>query len=161
MKAIGWIHVLLGLLAIGSGTIVLQGVMKVELSWNPVARFLRYSLIASVAGLLPLTPQLSPIQGICMLSVYCAGAVILAWRKFHLAGLWRPVFAFFIVACFYLNVVSVSFRLCKDSLPFEMASMESGSPFEVAQFLFASVSAVLGVLAVRKCHTQPQRTHSV
>src|SRR5208282_5751839 len=103
MTTFGWIHILLGLLAIGSGAIVLHGVLKVELSRNRVTQFLRYSLVASVAGLLPLTPHLSPIQGICMLSVYCAGAVVLAWRKFRLAGLWRPVFAFFLVAVLYLN----------------------------------------------------------
>lgn len=157
MKSIGCIQVLLGLLAIGSGTIVLHGVLKVRLSGNRVVRFLRYSLIASVAGLLPLTPHLSPIQGICMLSVYCTGAVVLAWRKFCLAGLWRSVFAFFIVAVLYLNVVSVSFLLLKHSPLFAMASKESGLRFEIAQFFFASVFAVLGVLTVRRCHVQ--RTH--
>jgi hypothetical protein len=158
MKIDGWIHVLLGLLAIGSGAIVLHGVLKVKLSGNRVVRFLRYSLIASVAGLLPLTPHLSPIQGICMLSVYCAGAAVLAWRKFRLAGLWRTVFSLSIVAVLYLNVVSVSIRLFEHSVLFAKVSMESGPPFEVAQFLFASVFAVLGVLAVSKCHTQ--QTHS-
>jgi len=158
MTTIGWIHVLLGLLAIGSGAIVLPGILKDQLSRNRMTKFLRYSLIASVAGLLPLTPHLSPIQGICMLSVYCAGAVVLAWRKFRLAGYWRPVFAFFVVAVFYLNVVSMSFRLFKNSVQITMASMESCSPFEVVQFLCASVFAVLGVLAVRNCHVQ--RTHS-
>jgi len=157
MKILGWIHVVLGLLAIGSGAIVLRGVLRVALSGNRVVRFLRYSLIASLAGLLPLTGQLSPIQGICMLSVYCSGAVVLAWRKFRLAGLWRPVFAFFIVAVLYLNVVSVSIRLLKHSPLFAMASTESGPRFISAQFFFASVFAMLGVLAVRMCHAQ--RTH--
>ncbi|MGO9339206.1 MAG: hypothetical protein ACLPY1_17055 [Terracidiphilus sp.] len=157
MKILGWIHVVLGLLAIGSGAIVLSGVLKVALSGNRVVRFLRYSLIASLAGLLPLTRHLSPMQGICMLSVYCSGAVVLAWREFRLAGLWRPVFAFFIVAVCYLNVVSVSIRLFKDSLLFAIASAESGARFEIAQFFVASVFAVLGVLAVRMC--PPQRTH--
>jgi hypothetical protein len=159
MKSIGCIQVLLGLLAIGSGTIVLHGVLKVRLSGNRVVRFLRYSLIASVAGLLPLTPHLSPIQGICMLSVYCAGAAVLAWRKFRLAGLWRSVFSLSVVAVLYLNVVSMSIRLFEHSVLFAMASMESRSHFAVAQFLFASVFAVLGVLAVSKCHTQ--QTHYI
>lgn len=92
-----------------------------------------------------------------MLSVYCSGAVVLAWREFRLAGLWRPVFAFFIVAVFYLNVVSVSIRLFKDSLLFAMASAESVPRFEIAQFFIALAFAVLGVLAVRMC--PPQRTH--
>jgi hypothetical protein len=154
MKILGWIHVLLGLLAIGSGAIVLRGVLRVALSGNRVVRFLEYSLIASLAGLLPLTSHLSPIQGICMLSVYCSGAVVLAWRKFHLAGLWRPVFAFFVVAVLYLNVVSVSIRLFAFSALFAMSPAESVSRFEIAQFCFASVFALLGMRAVRKCHAQ-------
>jgi hypothetical protein len=157
MEILGWIQVVLGLLAIGSGAIVLRGVLRVALSGNRVVWFLRYSLIAAFSGLLPLTRHLSPVQGICMLSVYCTGAVVLAWRKFCLAGLWRSVFAFFIVAVLYLNVVSVSFLLLKHSPLFAMASKESGLRFEIAQFFFASVFAVLGVLTVRRCHVQ--RTH--
>jgi hypothetical protein len=144
MKILWWIHVLLGLLAIGSGAMVLHGVLKVVLSGNRVAWFLRCSLIAAMAGLLPLTRHISPVQGICMLSVYCAGAVVLAWRKFCLAGPWRAVFAFFIVAVLYLNVVSVSIRLFNYSPAFVMVSAESGSLFEIAQFFFA----------VRMCRAQ-------
>ena len=158
MKIFEWIQVVLGLLAIGSGAIVLRGVLRVALSGHRVVRFLECSLIVSLAGLLPLTPHLSPIQRICMLSVYCSGGVVLAWRKFHLAGLWRPVFAFFVVAVLYLNVVSLSILLFKHSPLFAMASTESGSRFEITQLCFASVFAVLGMLTVRKCHAQ--RTHS-
>jgi len=158
MEILGWIQVVLGLLAIGSGASVLHGVLRVGLSGNRVAWFLRYSLIAALAGLLPLTRHLSTIQGICMLSVYCTGAVVLAWRKFCLAGLWRSVFAFSIVAVLYLNVVFMSIRLFTYSAQFVMASTESVSLFEIAQVCFASVFAVLAVLAVRICHTQ--RTHS-
>ena len=157
MKIVEWIQVVLGLLAIVSGAIVLRGVLSVALSGHRVVRFLECSLVASLAGLLPLTRHLSPIQGICMLSVYCAGAVVLAWRKFRLAGLWCPVFAFSIVAVLYLNVVSLSIRLFRYSAQFAMASTESGSHFEIAQFFFASVFAVLGVLAMRVCHAQRTR----
>ena len=46
-----------------------------------------------------------------MLSVYCSGAIVLAWRRFHFAGLWRPVFAFMIVAVLFLNVDSVAIQV--------------------------------------------------
>lgn len=154
MKILGWIQVVLGLLAIGSGAIVLRGVLSVALSSNRVVWFLRCSLIAALAGLLPLARLLSPTQEICMLSVYCSGAVVLSWRKFHLAGLWRPVFAFLILAVLYLNVVFVSIRLFTYAVWFAMSSSESVFRFEIAQFCFASVFAVLGVMAVRMCHAQ-------
>jgi hypothetical protein len=152
MEILGCIQVVLCLLAIGSGAIVLRGVLKVALSANRVVRFLRYSLIAALVGLIPLTRHLSPIQEICMLSVYCSGAIVLAWRRFQLAGLWRPVFAFSIVAVLYLNFVSMSLLLFKHSPLFAMASTESVSSFQIAQFCIASVFAVLGMLAVRMCH---------
>ena len=149
-----WIHVVLGLLAIGSGAVVLHGVLRVALSASRVVRFLECSLIASLAGLLPLTGHLSPIQGICMLSVYCSVAIVLAWRKFHLAGLWRPVFAFLIVAVLYLNVVSLSIQLLNHSPLFAMEATEPSSLFGIVQFFLASAFAMLGVLAVRMCHAQ-------
>jgi energy-converting hydrogenase Eha subunit C len=135
MGMLGWFQVVLGLLAISTGAMVLRGVLLVTLSGSRVIAFLRYSLIASLVGLLPLTGHLAPIQRIYMLSVYCSGFIILAWRKFHLAGLWRSIFAFLIVAVLYLNVASVSTLLF------------SHSPL-----------SVLGVLAVRMCHAQ--RTNS-
>jgi hypothetical protein len=154
MTILGWIQVVFGLLAIGTGAIVLRGVLRVTLSGHRLVRFLRWSLLASVAGLIPLTRHLTPIQGICMLSVYGSAAIVLAWRKFHLAGLWRPVFALSIVAVLYLNVVSMSIRLFNYYPLFSMESMDYGSRFAVAQFFLASVFAVLGVLAVRVCHAR-------
>ena len=154
MKILEWIGILLGLLAIGAGAIVLRGVLRVALSGNWVIRFLRLSLISSLVGLLPLTRHFSPIQEICMLSVYGSAAIVLAWRKFHLAGLWRPVFALSIVAVLYLNVVSMSIRLFNCSPLFSMEPMDSGSRFAIAQFFLASVFAVLGVQALRMCHVQ-------
>jgi energy-converting hydrogenase Eha subunit C len=158
MNIFGWIQVVLGLLAIGSGAMVLRGVLRVKLSGSRVITFLRFSLIASLAGLLPLTGHLSPIQRICMLSVYCSGTIILAWRKFHLAGLWRPVFAFSIVAVLYLNVASVSTLLFNHSPLFAIEVTGPGSLFRIVQFFLASAFALLGVLAVRMCHAQ--RTNS-
>ncbi|MGO9435777.1 MAG: hypothetical protein ACLP00_15990 [Terracidiphilus sp.] len=155
MKIFGWIQVVLGLLAIGSGAMVLRGLLRVALSGHRVVRFLECSLIASLVCLLPLTPHLLPIQGICMLSVYCAAVAVLAWRKFHLAGPWRAIFAFSIVAVLYLDVVSVSIQLFNHSPLFAMAVTESDSHFEIAQLFLASAFVVLGVLSVRHL----QQTH--
>jgi len=158
MEFLEWVQVLCGLWAIGSGANVLHGVLKVKLRWNRVVRFLRFSLITSMVGLLPLSRHFAPIQGICMLSIYCAGTAVLAWRKFYLAGLWRPVFAFFIVCVLYLNVVSVSIRVFSFAPALAEASLKSGSLFEMVQILLASVFAVLAVRAVGVCHAPRTQT---
>lgn len=154
MKIVECIQVLLSMFAIVSGAVVLRGVLRAALSGCRVVRFLEFSLIASVAGLLPLTRLLSPTQGICMLSVYCAATVVLAWRKFNLAGPWLSVFVFFIVAVLYLNIVTVSIQLFNLSPFSETAAAAAGSHFGIAQFFLASAFAGLAVMAVRMCHAQ-------
>jgi hypothetical protein len=114
---------------------------------------MRYSLIAALAGLLPLTGRFTSIQGICMVSVYFSGAVVLAWRKFRLAGFWRSVFVFLMVAILYLNIVSVSTRLYSRSVMCGLASREFGTQLEGTQFLIGLAFAVLGALAVKIHHT--------
>lgn len=154
MRIVEWIQIVVGLFAIGTGAIVVRGVLKITLSSSVVIRFLDCSLIASVAGLLPLSRHLSTIQGICMGSVYCAAVVFLAWHRFHLAGVWRPVFAFALVAVLYLNVVSLSFRLLQHSALSSAAAVGAGIHPGVVQLFITLAFAPLGALAVQRCHAQ-------
>lgn len=155
MKAIEYIRIVFGLLAIGSGAIVLHGVFRKALRCRRTVRFLEFSLMASIAGLLPLTHRLTPLQATCMLSVYCSGVVVLACQKFRLAGLWRPFFAFFIAMILYLNVVSLSIQLFNHALLFMTATAKAHTHFEITQLLLAVFFAVMGVIAVRRCPPEP------
>lgn len=154
MNIFGCIQVVFGLLALGYGVMVMRGVLKVTLGGKQACRFLKYGLIASLAGLLPLSHHLSLNQGICMLSVYCSGVVILACLKFHLAGIWRTVFAFLIPVVLYLNVVSLSIQMF-EHFPLLTAPSIAFSPcFEITQLCLAVTFAVLSVMAVRICHAE-------
>ena len=156
MSIFGCIQVVFGLLAVGCGVMVMRGVLRVALSGKRARRFLSYSLVASLAGLLPLNHYLSLNQGICMLSVYCSGVVVLACLKFHLAGIWRTVFAFSITVVLYLNVVSLLIQLFNHSHFFATAVSGTFSALEITQFLLAAFFVVMEVLAVRKCHAKPE-----
>ena len=59
MNIFGCIQVVFGLLAVGYGVMVMRGVLKVTLGCKQARRFLKYGLIASLAGLLPLSHRLS------------------------------------------------------------------------------------------------------
>lgn len=155
MKIFALMNVVFGLLAMGSGAIVLHGILRHAPSRKWTIRFLRYSLLASLVGLLPPTRHLVPIQEICMLSVYCSGAAILAWLKFHFAGVWRLVFAFLITVVLYLHVVSISIQFFNHVPLFITANMQSYPRFEITQLFLAAIFALLGMLAVTKCHPQP------
>jgi phosphoglycerol transferase MdoB-like AlkP superfamily enzyme len=152
MKILEWIHVVFGLLAIGFGAVVLRGILRVKLSGKWPLHFLKCSLIASVAGLLPPAHLLSPIQTLCMLSVYCSGVVVLAWLRFDLAGIWRSVFAFLLTVVLYLNVVSLSIQAFKHSHLLASAAISPFPRFEITQVLLAAFFAFMGVMVLRVCH---------
>ena len=154
MDTFGWINGALGLLAAVAGVIVLRGVFQRRLSCASTVRFLRWSLIASLAGLMPLTHQLTAVQQICILSVYCSGAAIVAWLKFGLLGHWRTIFALSVTAVVYFDCVFLSIRIFRDSLLFTPSTTQSFSFFQLVKFLFAAGFIVLGILAARKCQTE-------
>ena len=158
MNVLVWINLAFGVLAVGYGAIVLRGVLKGTLRGKWPKRFLACSLLASLAGLLPFTLRLAPIQQICMVSVYCSAVAIAAWLKFHLFGIWRPVFAFSVTAVLYLDVLSGSVQLFTNSRLFATALAGPFSAFHVIQFFFTVLFAVLGVLVARKCHAEPTRS---
>lgn len=158
MNLLIWINVAFGVLATGYGVVVLRGVLRGTLRRKWPERFLVCSLLACLTGLLPLARHLTPIQHICMLSVYCSAAAVAAWLKFHLSGIWRPVFAFSVTGVLYLDVVSGSMRVFTIARLFTGAVEGPFSAFHAVQFVLAVAFAALGVLAVRKCRADQPRS---
>ena len=157
MILFGWINLAFGLLAAFAGVIVLRGVFRRTLSSASTVRFLRWSLVASLAGLMPLTRHLTPVQQTCIVSVYCSGAAIIAWLKFGLVGRSRRVFALSVTGILYFDVVFVATRLFRNP-PLFTAPLASPLPFfQFVQILFAVAFIVLGILAVRKCRIESAR----
>jgi len=157
MSVFGWINVAFGLLAVVAGVIVLRGVFHRALSSASTVRFLRWSLVASLAGLLPLTRHLTPVQQICILSVYCSGAAIVAWLKFGLVGRSRWIFALSVTGALYFDVVFVATRLFRNPPLFTTPVAIPLPFFQLVQILFAAAFIALGIVAVKKCRIEPAR----
>lgn len=155
MNTLVWINFAFGVLSVVYGAIVLHGVLRGTLRYKWPTRFLACSLLASLAGLLPFTFRLAPIQQICMVTVYCSAVAIAAWLKFHLIGIWRPVFACSVTAVLYLDVLAGSVQLFANSRLFATALAGRFSALQFIQFAFTALFGVLGVLVVRKCHAEP------
>ena len=151
MNVFEWITLTFGVLATFAGGMVLRGVFLRTLSSRATVRFLRLSLVASLAGLMPLTRHLTPVQQICILLVYCSAAAIVAWLKFGLVGRSRGIFAVSITAVLYLDVALVSTRILRTP-PLLTAPLAEPLPvFQFVQIAFAAAFIVLGILAVREC----------
>jgi hypothetical protein len=151
LNAFGWINLAFGSLAAVAGVLVFRGVFHRPLSSGRTIRFLAASLIASLAGLMPLGRQVTPVQEICILSVYCSAGAIVAWRKFGLVGRSRRIFAVCVTAVLYFDVVFVSMGIFRKSPLLATPLLQPLSPFRVVQMLFAAAFILLAVLAVRKC----------
>jgi hypothetical protein len=155
MNIFGWINVAFGVLAAFAGIIVLRGVFHKSLSSASTVRFLRWSLVASLAGLMPLTRHLTPVQRICIVSVYCSAAAIVAWLKFGLVDRSRWNFAASVTSVLYSDVVFVCTRIFRNPPLFTVPLSRPFPLFQFVQMVFADAFIVLGIVAIRKCRIEP------
>jgi hypothetical protein len=157
VKLFGWINLAFGVLAAFAGVIVMRGVFQRKLSSASTVRFLTWSLVASLAGLMPLSRHLTPVQQTSMVSVYCSAAAIIAWLQFGLVGRSRLIFALSVTGVLYFDLVFVATRLFRNP-PLFTAPLANPLPFfQLVQILFAAAFIVLGILAVRKCRIELTR----
>jgi hypothetical protein len=158
LSILTFLHVVSALLAIGFGAIVLVGILTRQLLNKWAVRFLRCSLITSLTALIfPFHPFI-PTHWAYMLSIYLSGAAVLAWRRFHFAGVWSSIFAMSIPIVLYLDVLAVIVQIFKH-IPSLMALAPtlSESPFLVTEFLVLMPFAMYGIVAARRFHHEPTR----
>jgi hypothetical protein len=149
-----FIHILLNVIAIGLGATVVLDLFHGELSGKWSIRFLEASLVASVTGFS--VHRLLPSEEASMVAVYVAGFAILAWRKWHLTGVWSSVFAATATMVLYLNLLAAMSDASRYLLPLVAAgAAHSVNAFVVTQFLVTAFFVVLGIVAVAKFHPQP------
>ena len=151
-----FLHVVSALLAIGFGAKVLAGILTRELLNKWPVRFLKCSLVTSVTGLLFPFHQFLPTHLAYMLSVYLSAAAVLAWRKFHFAGIWSSIFAMSIPIVLYLDVLAVIVQVFKH-IPSLMALAPtlSESPFLVTEFVVLMPFAMSSIFAAKRLHHEP------
>jgi hypothetical protein len=153
MSILRFVYTVCDLVAIGAGTIVLFGLLTGELIDKWAVRFLRSTLAASVIGLFLSLHDFTVVQGCSMLAVYASGVAILAWRKFHLSGVWRSIFALTITTVLYLNVVVAIDQVFEQMFRFtRWAPAQSDLASRTAQYVVMVLFAVIGIVAVKKFH---------
>ena len=145
-----FVYFLCDLFAIGFGAKVLFRLVSGELLENAAVHFLRLVLATSIVGLLFPSHHLPYTHGISMLSVYVSGASILAWRKFHLTGIWYRIFSLSTTAILYLSVLVAIAQFRSISSPFlALAPAQSMSVFALIQYIVMVSFAILAILVLR------------
>ena len=145
-----FVYFLCDLFAIGFGAKVLFWLLSGELLENAAVHFLRLVLATSIVGLLFPSHHLPYTRGISMLSIYLSGASILAWRKFHLTGIWYRIFSLSTTVILYLSVLVAIAQFHGALSPFlALAPVQSEPVFALMQYIVMASFAVLAMLAFR------------
>jgi uncharacterized membrane protein SirB2 len=149
------VHVLLSLAGIGTGFLVVYGLIAGKRLDGWTAIFLATTILTSLTGFLFPVEHLLPSHVFGILSLVVLAVAILARYAFHLARAWRWIYVVCAVSALYLNAfVAVVQSFLKVPALKALAPTQKEAPFLVAQLSVMALFIVLGILAVRKFHVE-------
>jgi hypothetical protein len=145
------VHVVLSLVGIGSGFVVLLGLLNGKRLDGWTALFLASTAATSLTGFGFPFDHVLPSHIVGVISLVVLAVAILARYVRHLAGAWRAIYVVSAVVALYLNVfVLVAQLFLKVPALHAMAPTQSEPPFVVTQLLVMALFVVLGSAAVRR-----------
>jgi len=145
------LHVLITLVAIGSGLIVVGGMFASHKLPGTTAIFLFTTALTSVTGFLFPIHGFTPALGVGILACLILLVALFALYKEHLAGAWRWVYVIAAIASLYLNVfVLVAQSFMKVSALNVLAPTQSEPPFAITQAAVLAIFILIALIAVVK-----------
>jgi hypothetical protein len=145
------VHVVIGLVGIGSGLIVVFGLIGGKRLNGWTALFLVTTVLTSVTGFGFPFDHLLPSHKVAIISLVVLAVAILARYAFHLAGSWRSIYVVGAVIALYLNVfVLVVQSFEKVPALKAMAPTQKELPFLVVQVVVMALFVVLAIFAVKR-----------
>ena len=150
------VHVLISLVGIGSGLIVLFGLLKAKRMDGWTGLFLAATVATSVTGFGFPFEQLLPSHKVGIISLVVLAIAILARYAFHLARSWRWIYVVSAMIALYLNVfVAIVQGFRKVPALKELAPTGSEPPSLAAQLVVMALFIVLTIMAVKRFHIDP------
>jgi hypothetical protein len=142
------VHVLISLVAIGSGLVVLFGLIAAKRLDGWTAVFLATTVATSVTGFGFPFDHLLPSHKVGFISLVVLAIAIAARYAFRLRGAWRHVYVACAAIALYLNVfVGVVQSFLKIPALKAVAPKQTEAPFVVSQAIVLVLFVVLAVVA--------------
>jgi hypothetical protein len=145
------VHVIISLVGIGSGLIVLFGLLNGKLlrPWNGL--FLFTTVLTSVTGFFFPYTKITPGIILGILSLIALAITLFALYARHLSGGWRRTYAVSALIALYFNVFVLVVQLF-EKVPaiHALAPTQAEPPFKIAQLLLLILTIVLITLAAKK-----------
>jgi hypothetical protein len=145
------LHVIITLVAIGSGLIVVGGMFASHRLPGTTALFLFTTVLTSVTGFLFPIHGFTPALGVGILACGILVVALFALYKEHLVGAWRWIYVITAIVSLYLNVfVLVAQSFMKVSVLNALAPTQSEPPFAITQAAMLVIFILIGLIAVVK-----------
>jgi hypothetical protein len=145
------LHVVITLVAIGSGLIVVGGMFASDRLPVTTALFLLTTALTSLTGFLFPIHGLTPALSVGILACVILVVALFALYKEHLVGAWRWIFAITAVASLYLNVfVLVVQSFVKVAAFNALAPTQTEPPFALTQALVLAIFILIAIIAAVK-----------
>jgi hypothetical protein len=145
------LHVIISLIAIGTGLIAVTGMLQSRRMAGWTAVFLWMTVLTSATGFGFPFDKLLPSHIVGILSLMFLAVALLAVYVKHLAGAWRWVYVVCAIIALWFNVF-VMFVQAFQKIGFlhALAPTQSELPFQATQGLALVLFMVLAIGAVRK-----------
>jgi hypothetical protein len=141
------LHVIITLVAIGSGLIVVGGMFASHRLPVTTALFLITTALTSVTGFLFSHPRLHSGFLACVI----LPIALFALYKEHLVGAWRWIYVIAAIASLYLNVfVLVVQSFVKVSALTALAPTQTEPPFTITQALVLAIFVLITLISIIK-----------
>jgi hypothetical protein len=153
LSAFTTLHVIISLIGIGTGLVVLGGMLKARplAMWTLV--FLVTTALTSLTGYLFPAEKILPSHIVGGISLAMLAIAFLARYLFRMSGKWRAVYVVTAVISLYLNVfVLVVQSFHKVPALHQLAPTDSEPPFAISQLSVLIVFVVLGFFSFRRFH---------
>jgi hypothetical protein len=152
------LHVLISLVGIGSGLVVMFGLLAQKRLDGWTAVFLTTTALTSITGFGFPFHGLLPSHIVGIISLVVLAIVIPARYAFHLAGPWRWIYVIGSAIALWFNVfVLIVQSFQKVPALRELAPTQTEPPFVAAQVLALLIFATLAVSATVRFHPERVR----
>ena len=143
------LHVVITLVAIGSGLIVVGGMFASHKLPGTTALFLFTTALTSVTGFLFPIRAFTPALGVGIVACVILAFAVFSLYKERLVGVWRPVYVITAIVSLYLNVfVLVAQSFMKVSGLNALAPTQSEPPFAITQGVVLVIFIIIALIAV-------------
>jgi len=151
-----FLHVLISVIGIGSGLVVMWGMLKGKPLNGITAIFLSSTALTSITGFGFPFEKLLPSHVLAILSLVVLAVTIPARYMFHLAGAWRAIYVVGSGVASYLNVFVLIVQFFEKVPALKaLAPTQTETPFKVTQLVVLLIFIGLGILATKRFHPEP------